>query len=348
MGLAVAIAGLGWGCGARTTGPRAQLFTLYDLDQAARTGAAVAMTPSLPAGFPASKFITGGDTDDELNDGHGFIDGQPAVWVTTELWLNFDEVWAQPLYRATRGGVVVDGAPWVFGLGPATLFYSPFWDTYGFEVPDDVDVSTILDTRAVVELGNRGGGFKPLGPRITSLGPDRLIGSAQVAGTPYYDDLAAWDGSANHRYFDFGEGGFTTGYGDVVRETPFFVFASRGDGAAFQPLGFPGVGGTRPLFAGAPTLSAPSADGTSVTARPSFGGLWRIYWVTPFNPTMAADGRVTDCLPSGACVTLDSQTAIESLGADRIFESELSTAMPILQLGDETFLAGGDDVTVTP
>ncbi|HEY4183984.1 MAG TPA: hypothetical protein VGP07_02905 [Polyangia bacterium] len=349
MGLAIAIAGFGWGCGARTTGPRAQLFTLYDLDSAANAGRAVAMTPSLPTGFPGTKFITPGvDVDDQLAAGHGFVDGQPAVWVTTELWLNFDEVWAQPLYRATRGGVVIDGAPWLFGLGPRTSFYSPFWNTYGFEVPDGVDPSTILDTRAAVELGNRGGGFRSLGPRMTSEGPHRLIGSPDVAGTPYYDDLAAWDGSAGHRYFDFGPGGFTTGYGDVVGETPFFIFGSRGDGEAFQPLGFPGVAGTRALFAGAPALSAPATgDGApaAVTGRPSFGGLWRVYWVAPFNPTMAADGRVTDCLPSGACVTLDSQTAIEGLGADRIFKSELSTATPILQLGDQTFPTGGGDLT---
>jgi hypothetical protein len=340
------------GCGARALPPRAQLITLFDLVPAADGGASVALTTSLPGGFPGTKFITpGGGVDDQLNAGHGFVDGQPAAWVTTELWLNFDEVWAQPLYRATRGGVIVaDGqedAPWVFGIGPGSLFYSPFWNVYGFELPDGVDVSTVLDTRAVVELGNRSGGFKALGRRITSLAPGNVVGSTQYPEADYYDDIAAWDGLAHRRFIDFGAGGFDTDTSDVVRETPFFIFANPGDAGTFQPLGFPGVGGTRALFSGAPALSDPAApatgaDGTTpaappVTARPSFGGLWRVYWVAPFNASMAADGRVVDCLPSGACVTLDSQTAIEALGADRIFRSEIATATPLLQLGDEAF-----------
>lgn len=345
----------GGACALPPSEPRARLFTLFDLVAAAEAGTSVAQTDSLPAGFMGAKFVTpgGAEDDDRLNPGQGYVDGQPATWVTTELWANFDEVWVQPLYRATKGGVVIEDpqsrAPWVFGVGPQSLFYSPFWEVYGFEVPDGTDVGSILDTRAVIEMGNRNGGFKSLGRRITSLAPGNVLGPAQ--GVPY-DDTAAWDGAGSHRFIDFGDGGFDFDEANVVRETPFFIFARRGDGHGFQPLGFPGVGGTRPLFSAAPTLSAGAASVSAVSAtapvRPSFGGLWRIYWVETFNATMAADGRVNDCWPSDVCVTLDSQSAIEALGADRIFASEILTATPLLQLGSATFSKGGTYVKDSP
>ena len=359
-----ALVGLAAGCGGAVP-PAAQLITLYDLIPAASSGGLVAATPTF-AGFPAAKFITPpGDGGGALNPGTGFIEGQTAAWVTTELWVDFDEVWAQPLYRATKGGVVVDpmqtDAPWVFGIGPRSLFYSPFWNVYGFEVPDGLDVNTILDTRAVIELANSRGGFKSLGRRITSLGPHSVGGAAAFPQSMAIGDTATWYGSANHRFVDFGDGGFEEDGSAVVTETPLFVFASRGADGVFQPLGFPWVGGTRPLFSGAPSLSNPIATssggsgsgdpgagsgGTNgipagVAVRPSFGGLWRIHWVVPFNPLPVGDGRITDCLPTGPCLTLDGQAAIEALGADRIFPSAILTATPLLQVGNQTFTVGG-------
>jgi len=347
-------AGLAAGC-AQSVPSSAQLITLYDLIPAAASGAAVAGTPTF-AGFPASRWITPADDGSAaLTPDHGFIEGQSAVWLTTELWVDFDEVWAQPLYRGTKGGALIappqGEAPWIFGIGPRSLFYSPFWNVYGFEVPDDVDVNTVLDTRAVIELANSHGGFTSLGRRITSLGPHTVAVPAAYPGATYIDDEAAWYRSANHRFVDFGDGGFSEDASAVVTETPMFVFASRGPDGVFQPLGLPWVGGTRPLFSGAPSLSNPIAIGPTpgdtgslpagVAARPSFGGLWRIHWVIPFTPIPGADGRLTDCLPSGPCLTLDGQGAIEALGPDRIFPSAILTASPLVQLGNEPFTANG-------
>jgi len=350
----IGLAGLAAGC-AQSVPPAAQLITLYDLIPAAASGGVVASTPTF-AGFPAAKWITlADDGSASLAPNQGFIDGQIAVWVTTELWVDFGEVWAQPLYRGTKGGGLIDPtqaeAPWVFGVGPRTLFYSPFWNTYGFEVPDDVDVNTVLDTRAAIELANSRGGFTSLGRRITSLGPHTVAGAAAYPAATYIDDTGTWYGSAHHRFVDFGEGGFTEDASAVVTPTPMFVFATRGPGGVFQPLGFPWVGGTRPLFSGTPALSNPIAPApgagdpaavpAAVAARPSFGGLWRIHWVVPFTPLLGADGRLTDCLPSGPCLTLDGQGAIEALGADRIFASDILTASPLVQLGNEPFTANG-------
>ena len=353
IGLA-ALAGLTVAAGCTRAVPAAaQLITLYDLIPAAASGGMVASTPAF-AGFPATKWITPQDDGTAaLAPNQGFIDGQVAVWVTSELWVDFDEVWAQPLYRATKGGVLLDPAagdpPWVFSIGPRSLFYSPFWNVYGFEVPDGVDVNTILDTRAVIELANSHGGFTSLGRRITSLGPRSVTGPAAYPTATYVDNTATWYGSANHRFVDFGDGGFAEDASATVTETPMFVFATRGPDGTFQSLGFPWVGGTRPLFSGTPSLSNPiggaSADPAAVPAavanRPSFGGLWRIHWVIPFTPLLGADGRVTDCFPSGPCLTMDGQGAIEALGADRIVASPILTASPLMQLGTEPFTANG-------
>lgn len=338
--------------------PAAQLITLYDLIADATSGGVVASTPTF-AGFAAAKWIAPADDGSAaLTPSRGFIDGQTAVWATTELWVDFDEVWAQPLYRATKGGVLLAPSPaeppWVFSVGPRSLFYSPFWNVYGFEVPDGVDVNTILDTRAVIDLANSQGGFTSLGRRISSLAPHGAAGAAAFPAATYVDDLATWYGSANHRFVDFGDGGFAEDASAAVTQTPMFVFAARGPDGVFQPLGQPWVGGTRPLFSGPPALSNPiggtsgsggpgdtSAVPVGVAVRPSFGGLWRIHWVVPFTPIPGGDGRVTDCLPSGPCLTLDGQTAIESLGADRIFASEILVAAPLLQLGNQPFTANG-------
>jgi len=342
-------AGLVAGC-AQSVPPAAQLITLYDLIPAAASGGVVASTPTF-AGFPAAKWITPADDGSAaLTPFQGFIDGQTAVWATTELWVDFEEVWAQPLYRATKGGVLLAPPPieppWVFSIGPRSQFYSPFWNVYGFEVPDDVDVNTILDTRAVIELANSRGGFTSLGRRISSLAPHSVAGAPAFPAATYIDDLATWYGSANHRFVDFGDGGFAEDEAAVVTETPLFVFASRDAGGVFRPLGYPWVGGTRPLFSGTPSLSNPIAGSSdslpaAVAVRPSFGGLWRIHWVVPFTPIPGADGRITDCVPSGPCLTLDGQTGVESLGPDRVFASEILMAAPLLQLGNEPFTANG-------
>ena len=355
--VSLTLAGLATGAGcARSVPAAAQLITLYDLVPAAASGSLVASTPTF-AGFSAAKWIsTGDDGSAALNPHQGFIDGQAATWAATELWVDFDEVWAQPLYRATKGGTLIDPrqaeAPWVFSIGPRSLFYSPFWNVYGFEVPDGVDVNGILDTRAVIELANSQGGFTSLGRRISSLGPHSVTGPAAFPAATYVDDAAAWYGSADHRFVDFGDGGFAEDGSAVVTETPLFVFASRGAGGVFEPLGFQWVGGTRPLFSGTPALSNPIAGGSGspgesgsvpvgVATRPSFGGLWRVHWVVPFAPIVGGDGRISDCLPSGPCLTLDGQGAIEALGADRIFASEILMAAPLLQLGNEPFTVNG-------
>jgi hypothetical protein len=179
------------------------------------------------------------------------------------------------------------------------------------------------------------------------LAPGNVVNSPDAPDSEYHADDGAWNGTGNHRYIDFGPGQFVYDENtDVVQETPFFIFVNRSAGGAFQSAGFPGVGGTHPLFSSPPSLTGAggAAGASSVTVEPSFGGLWRIYLVETFSATAQADGRVMDCLPSGGCLTLDGQSAIEALGAERIHRTEILTATPLLTLGDRQFSNGAADL----
>ena len=65
-----------------------------------------------------------------------YADARPAAFVTSEIWDGFPRVWAQPIYilvtgfDAQQGPRRLPGAFPIFGLGPASRFYSPFWQTY--------------------------------------------------------------------------------------------------------------------------------------------------------------------------------------------------------------------------
>jgi hypothetical protein len=354
------------GCGTRDTAGRGRVWTLFDVVAAAATDGRVAVGSSIADGFPGSYFVRpsadpgAGPDEFRLAPSLGFLNGLPMITVTTELWANVDEVWAQPMYRAIddKGAVIDDPTvkePWVFGVGPRGHFYSPFWQVYGFQVPEGTDVTTLLDTRAVLEAANRTGGLRTMERRITSLGPGNVEPPAEWVENSYYDDTAAWDGVGDRRYLDLGPGRFDVDDDAVVREIPLFFFAKRNDGDQLQAmLDWRNVGGTQPLFSAPPALSSGTASrgvggsgGASsppppVDIEPNFGGLWRIHIVElPATASTMADGRAVlnrNCLDgSRPCVVLDSQTAIESLGGARIHRTELLAAGPLLQVGDKTF-----------
>ena len=160
------------GCDARQTAGRPRVWTLFDLVPIAARDGKVAAGGGLGDGLPATSFLTARpDSGDgtpatyELAVSQGFLDGLPMSYVTTELWANLDQIWAQPLYRAidAQGEILEDATvrePWVFGVGPDSLFYSPFWQVFGFQVPTGIDVTSLLDTRAVLEAANQTGGLR--------------------------------------------------------------------------------------------------------------------------------------------------------------------------------------------
>lgn len=358
--LALLIAAGALGCGGNQTSGRARLFTLLDLAAifAADPQARVADGDGFPGGLPIGYFLTAGSdetTPAELAVSSGFVEGQPAKYLTTELWAHFDEVWTQPLYLA----VGADGRlpetptvrePWVFGVGPHSRFYSPFWQVYGFQVPDGVSVESLLDARSVIEAANQTGGFRALERRMVAAAPATVFPANAWNELTYYDDSAAWDGQGDQRYIDLGPGRFRYDDHGVVTEVPLFVFSK--DGVVLDD--WPHVGGTRPLFSGAAPVGGFGAGGATggmatgsipfdpVEVDLTFGGLWRLYTVDlPADAGLDADGRVLlhpVCGPTAdACVRLDSQAAIEALGADRIHRTELLATCPLIQLGETVF-----------
>ena len=364
--LALLFAAGALGCGGQgSTAPdRARLWTLLDLAAIfdADPQATIAAGPDFPDGLPVSYFLTegtdpftGGKLDtDELAVSSGFIEGKAANFTTTELWANFEHVWTQPLYTAVGAdGNLPNTAdvrePWVFGVGPRSRFYSPFWEVLGFQVPDGVAAEDLLDTRAVIEAANQTGGFRQLERRIVAAAPKVVFPNFQWTEQTYYDDVAAWDGAGQKRYIDFGTGRFDYDDAGVVKEDPLFVFMKGG----VLMKDWPHIGGTRPLFSATPPLTGADAGagGTGggaaplpdpVAIEPSFGGLWRLHTVELPSDAGLVEGRVVLHLPCGtnvydACVVLDSQGAIESAGPDRIHRTELLATCPLLQLGDTLF-----------
>ena len=149
--------------------------------------------------------------------------------------------------------------PWVFGVGPESRFYSPFWQVYGFEVPDGVSAESLLDTRAVIAAANQTGGFRTLERRMVTAAPKTVFPANAWNELTYYDDSAAWDGQGGERYIDLGPGRFQYDEQGVVTEVPLFVFTK--DGVMLDD--WPHVGGTRPLFFGAPPLGGFGAGGAA-------------------------------------------------------------------------------------
>src|SRR6185295_10385867 len=96
-------------------------------------------------------------------------EGRRARYATTEVWTGFDEVWVQPVYLATRDGKIVPEAQWVFGIGPDSLFYSPFWQVFTYELPGDVAPESVIDVRSVLDVARRTGGVHAREARIISL-----------------------------------------------------------------------------------------------------------------------------------------------------------------------------------
>src|SRR5262245_7320597 len=72
------------------------VWTLFEMQRALQEQRNVAMGPTFPAGLPASDFLVAGNGFDTLKVVPAFSEGQPAAYVTTELWINYDDVWLQP------------------------------------------------------------------------------------------------------------------------------------------------------------------------------------------------------------------------------------------------------------
>jgi hypothetical protein len=279
-----------------------------------------------------------------------FSEGKPAAYMTTELWRNFDEVWAQPLYvDLTR-----QDSP-IFGVDSTSRFYSPYWQVFLYShpagVPEFRDARDVLDSK--VALSPNSGKYCAITRDSTLLAaiqqgdasPVRPLngdpvtaprnGHAYAAGNEVsFIDL----GNAQRFVFD----PVTL----VVEETPLYAFALPDANGFPAEVDLPRVGGTGP-----PHHARCDGKGNCtglIGGIPEFGALWRVYDVllpatadvyvpanlpelqakvramgftapppasslgNDFVLRVAVDGKTCLAADPSTCTWLDSQNQIES------------------------------------
>ena len=248
-----------------------------------------------------------------------FSEGKPAAYMTTEVWENFDEVWAQPLYVDVTG----HDAP-IFGIDASSRFYSPYWQILLYShpagAPEFRDARAVLDSKVTLSPNSakycaitrnetvvaaiQQGDATPLRPLNGDPVTAPRNSRAYAAGNEvYFVDL----GNAQRFTFD----PVTL----VVEETPLYAFALPDANGFPVEVDLPRVGGTGPPH-------NPRCDGKGNCAGviggiPEFGSLWRVYDVL---------------LPAGADVYVpanlpDLQAAVRAMG--------FTAPAPATSLGDD-------------
>lgn len=290
MGCAALIAG--GACSQAPAPAPAKLWTLFDVEALSATGATSlgGADDGLPGGLRLDHILTGSS----LFPRQTFSESYASEYVTTEVWANYPQVWTQPMYvpvTGWTGGVpqlLVDATGvWhpVFGVGPPSGFYSPFWQTIYFDVPAGTPTNAITSGQQVLDgdypQHEGGGRTVPIVPQdvaaASPAGP--VAGKGWLNGGPVY-------------FLDFGKGLF--GWDpvtNVVNETPIYVFLMRDAEGNLQAPDIPTVAGDGPP--GTHATSVPMIDGL-----PRYASYWRIYTVEVpptariFSPDPAQQGAL--------------------------------------------------------
>jgi hypothetical protein len=357
------------GCGERHHVAHA-VWTLFDIQRALHESRNVALGPTLRAGMPASAILTSqADGTDTLNVVPAFAEGAPAAFVTTELWIDYDQVWLEPGYVQLDSADPVhrlaypDGSPspLLIDVGPDSTFYSPFWQLKAALVGPQADVDHY---RSTVALRQAGVPMSALDPHACPLRPQSVLGA--VAGqhpieptwqTPLDDIPAgqAWLNGQKLGLFDFGPHVFSADASGVVEALPFFLFVGPDATGAIGPVPMAlRVAGVGPLFSG--RAADVGVDAATGWPQPRFGAFWRVVLaVLPAGagPFLAAEhagnkpagvdlkdyeGRVAlnaACFDQpdfvSSCAWLDSQARVEaSLGPGSLVVTEITGTCPLV------------------
>ena len=241
--------------------PAAELLTLFDAQALYAGGAseteALADHAGLPGGIPLDRVLLPPASDGSLtldlrtawssSDSVGFL--------TTEVWVNYPQVWMQPAYVPITGWVngkpqFLGGLPWrpIFSVGAASAFYSPFWQIVYAEVPADTAPDALTSARQILDGGyvltTGEGRTMPLVPPKVVLPPAAEL-PTNVPRTGYLDGATA-------SFFDFGPSLFTWDPNSkVVQEAPIYVLTFIGpDGKALASASIPTVLGAGPAGSG--------------------------------------------------------------------------------------------------
>ena len=249
-------------CSQAPAPPAAKLWTLFDVEALYAGGAspskAIAAGAGLPGGIPLDLILNG----TTLTRRTALADGQSVEFLTTEVWANYPAVWMQPAYVPVTGWTngtpqVLGGGPWhpIFSVGPASGFYSPFWQMVYAEVPADTMPGALTSARQILDGGyplTPGAGWTmPLVPAdVTS---DTM--NVPVPGTGFLD-------GASISFLDFGSSTFAWDQAtNEVQEAPIYVLTFVGpDGSVLASPEIPTVLGAGPPGAGEATPGGGQRD----------------------------------------------------------------------------------------
>ena len=260
--------------------PAAKLWTLFDVDALYAAGAPSTKALAVDDGFPGGVPL-GGIVDPPVPPAGpmlvphtGTADGYLVNYVTTEVWSDYAQVWMQPVYVPITG--VVNGVPhkvvdemgaWhpIFSVGPASGFYSPYWQITYVTVPAGTTSSTFTSAKQILDSGYP---LLPTEGQTMPLVPDQTSGGGLAkAGSGWLDGAAI-------SFLDFGSATFTWDAAtNVIAEKPIYYFTVTGtDGAPHVLPHMPSVLGTVP-----PGATPPAA--TSVGGIARYSAYWRMYTV---------------------------------------------------------------------
>lgn len=247
------------------------LWTVADVQALYAGGAqadyAVATDAGLPGGVKLEKILDFMDKT-KLARRATIAEEYNGAYLTTEVWSHFDEVWLQPMYipatvqaDGTLKSLSTDGSTWIFGVGPGSRFYSPFWQMVYVEVKADTQLTSarqVLDGKYPLHFGPG---------RTVSLLPD---------GVSPPDPLTtgrAWVDGRQTSFVDFGKQTFTWNDDAVIDELPIYVFLMRDSTGALVAPDIPTVAGTGPPGSRGPKPMV-------VNDQNRYATYWRIYTVT--------------------------------------------------------------------
>jgi hypothetical protein len=289
---------------ATTTDEPRLLYSLFDIQAALAEGRSLPAGPQFPGGISPDTVLTRGEAGDVLKVTAAFSEGEPAAYVTTDLWVNYDEVWVQPWYvlitawneKAPRQNQIRDSAgkaaPPLIDVGPRSAFYSPYWMVYFALVPEGTTIDTYTSTRQILDdklpLYPETPTFYSFRPSTVGVGAMKAVHPilGLPVGTLSALEGALMDGEALP-YLLISSNNFRYDERWVVEEVPLFIFVRRESNGAAARINAPDVMGSSPLFS---RRSAEVGNG-----QPRFGAFARFYLAylpataAPFDPALYPD-----------------------------------------------------------
>jgi hypothetical protein len=257
-------------CSQAPAPPAAKLWTLSDVQSLYATGAegdtALAAESGLPGGIPLGLIVNppAPDGSSTLAARTAWSNNDLVAFLTTEVWVNYPEVWMQPAYVPITGWAngkpqFLGGKPWqpIFSVGAASGFYSPFWQIVYAEVPADTAANALTSARQILDGGYpltpAEGRTMPFVPPNIGLPASVELPTQIMAELPpgVVEKMGFFDG-APVSFLDFGPSLFTWDpNSNVVQEASIYVLTFIGsDGKPLASASIPTILGAGPPGSG--------------------------------------------------------------------------------------------------